>query len=89
MLVMPASFRAPMARLRQVAQAGSGMMRRQAWSSSRVTGRRELHDLGSRVCCAALPLSWQIVTNWTPRDCAEALRWQGLPPAVEPDQWLV
>ncbi len=26
------------------------MMRRQARSSTRITGRRELHDLGSRAC---------------------------------------
>lgn len=49
------------------------MIRRQARSSGRLTGRRELHDLGSRASCAALPPSWQIATNRTPRDYAEAL----------------
>lgn len=38
-------------------QAGSAMMRRQARSSTRITGRRELHDLGSRACHVPGPVA--------------------------------
>ncbi|MFD9114921.1 beta/gamma crystallin-related protein [Streptomyces bottropensis] len=53
---------------------GSAMMLRQARSSRQVTGRRELHDLGSRAC-SALPdrPTWRTVMNRTPGDYAEAL----------------
>lgn len=33
------------------------MMRRQARSSTRITGRRELHDLGSRACHTPYPIA--------------------------------
>ena len=51
------------------------MMLRQARSSRQVTGRRELHDLGSR-SCSALPRrpTWQTVMNLMPSDYAEALK---------------
>jgi hypothetical protein len=49
-------------------------MRRQARSSTRITGRRELHDLGSPCLhCFQPPSSRQATTNRASRDYAEAL----------------
>lgn len=51
------------------------MMRRQARSSSRITGRRELHDLGNRACSRLATSSpgRQNDMNRTSRDYAEVL----------------
>ncbi|MFI6408524.1 transposase family protein [Streptomyces sp. NPDC050548] len=55
-------------------QVGSEMMRRQARSSTRITGRRELHDLGNRVChVPRAPPSRRFATNRASRDYVEAL----------------
>jgi hypothetical protein len=54
--------------------AESAMMRRPARPSRQVTGRRDLHDLGSRACPASRTEStWQTITNRAPDNYAEAL----------------
>lgn len=76
----PTSRRAPHPRPRDAhevsqGQPGSAMMRRQARASSRITGRRDLHDLGNRACSrlATASTDRQNDTNQTSHDYAEAL----------------
>lgn len=48
------------------------MVRRQARSPIWITGRRDLHDLGSRACLGSWA-PWQIATTWTSWNNAEVL----------------